>query len=340
MYSSGQLTCSFCAYSTNKRFNLQRHTRRVHGHELLNGEPQGANVEREDANVNIEDANVNMLVENVNIEDENVNSTEEGSNNRVKCPDCYKTFASKKTLSNHIPICKKIQNPYSCPICLLAFSARQSKSRHMKTCKSNAAASHSGFAGAPQLQNITNNNTTNNNTTNNNTTNNNTTNNNLLNINNTYNIHINNFGEEDLSYITPQLMYNWLLQKNGIGLFNFFKHVHLNMEAPQNHNIRDHPMKKMVEVKQEGEWVVADCEDTLDKALRKCRGELLAHSSDPEFREKLDAADSTTELYNLLQNHMNFGVDTTPNYFYKIMRMFCAEIVNFARKQNNNTLCL
>lgn len=192
----------------------------------------------------------------------------------------------------------------------------------MKICKSHAIAPPPSMFPA---QNITNNNTTNN------TTNNNTTNNNVNIINNNYNIHINNFGEEDMSYITPQLMYQWLMQKNGLGMFNLFKHVHLNLDAPQNHNIRDHPMKKMVEVKKEGEWVVADCEDTLDKALRKCRGKLMAHSNDPEFREQLVPDDEG--LYNLLQNHLDFGVDSTPNTFYRIMRMFCAELVNFARKQ-------
>ena len=157
-----------------------------------------------------------------------------------------------------------------------------------------------------------------------------TTNHTYINNSNTNTINVtivNNFGEEDLSHITPQLVYNWLMQKNGLGMFNFLKHVHLNNECPQNQNIRDHPKRKLIEVQKGGKWVVADCEDTLDKALRKYRAQMIARSCDPEFKEKIS---NDAELFDLLQNHLEFGMTTTPNEFYRIMRMFCAELLNFA----------
>jgi hypothetical protein len=154
-----------------------------------------------------------------------------------------------------------------------------------------------------------------------------TTNNNTS--NNITHIHVNDFGEEDLSYITPSLIYSCLLQKNGVGLFNLFKYIHMNMDAPQNHNIRDHPRRKMVEVRRENKWVIADCEHTLETALRKCCQLLLSHSNDAEFRETLP---NSGEWRSLVHNHVTFGPYSTPNYFYRIRRMFCCELMNLARE--------
>ena len=316
MDDSRVLICSFCEYSTKRRYNLQRHTKVVHGHELMDGEHTGANVSLEGANVNVEGANVNVEGANVNVEGVNV----EACVSTWKCEDCYKTFRNKKNLQQHKLICKKVPNPLTCPLCLQTYSCRAGKSQHMKTCKARLANQVSTKTIQPTVaQTIGTQINNNNNTTNN------------IQINNTININVNDFGKEDLSHITPQLMGQWFMQKNGVGLFNFLKHVHLNMEAPHNHNIRDHPSKKMIEVKKEGSWVVADCEDTLDKALRKYRSELIAHSNDPEFKKRLNQDEM--ELYNLLQHHLEFSAETTPNSFYKIMRMFCAELINFARAQ-------
>ena len=332
MDDSRVLICSFCAYSTKRRYNLQRHTKVVHGHELMDGEHSGANVNVEGANVSLEGANVSLEGANVSHEGANVslegaNVSLEGANveqpaanvEEIKCPDCYKTFRNKKNLQQHRLICRKVSDPLACPFCAQTYSCRATKSRHMKICKARLANQVSTKTIQPTVAQTIGTQINNNNTTNN------------IQINNTININVNDFGKEDLSHITPQLMGQWFMQKNGVGLFNFLKHVHLNMEAPHNHNIRDHPSKKMIEVKKEGSWVVADCEDTLDKALRKYRSELIAHSNDPEFKKRLNQDEM--ELYNLLQHHLEFSAETTPNSFYKIMRMFCAELINFARAQ-------
>ena len=80
-----------------------------------------------------------------------------------------------------------------------------------------------------QPQKIINNNS--NNTTN--TTN--ITNNNLTN-NVTVQIQINPFGKEDISHITLE-DYKKCLEQRFPGLFEYIKLVHLNKNAPQNHNV-------------------------------------------------------------------------------------------------------
>lgn len=118
------------------------------------------------------------------------------------------------------------------------------------------------------------------------------------------------------------------MQTNGMGMFNFFKHVHLNENVPQNHNIRDHPQRNMLEIQKDGKWWIVDREAVLEKALRKYRCQMIARSGDPEFKERVPDED---DLYKILQNHLDFGAATTPNEFYRILRMIYAEIINIAR---------
>ena len=292
MDDSRVLICSFCAYSTKRRYNLQRHTKMVHGHEILDGEHGQQNVNPGQQNVNL------------------------------RCSSCTKCFDQLWRLKRHMQNCKG-DATLTCPNCSVVLSCRQAKSRHMKHCKAHPKEVVICTDAPPQHHVIAS--QTNHITTTNYTTN-------IVNNNIQVNV-INNFEEEDLSHITPHLIHNWLMQKDGVGMFNFFKHVHLNLEHPQNNNIREHPLRRMVEVKKEGEWVVADCQDTLDKALRKYRCQMIARSGDPEFKEKMGDND---ELLGLLQNHLDFGATNTPNDFYKIMRMFCAELINFARQQKRH----
>lgn len=225
---------------------------------------------------------------------------------------------------------------------MMSFDNKFKKYHHLKKCKariipsSNSSASHithavtvptsvppSLLSTIPQhISNTEQNANTINNTQNNNTQNNNITNNN--------NITVNNFGSEDKRHVPREMMYQWLLQMNGVGMFNYFKHLNFNMDVPQNHNILDHPNNKMLSVLSDGEWIAADAEVTVDTALKKCRADLISCSSDPEFRKLVNVQE---DVLNILQNHLNFGSDSTPNHYYKIMRMFNAELFNFMHRK-------
>ena len=81
---------------------------------------------------------------------------------------------------------------------------------------------------------------------------NNTIKNNQINSNN--NIIINNFGNENMDYITDNMLKNLLLQgSNSIPCL--IKQIHFNPEHPENHNIRIKNKKlKYAEVRENNEW--------------------------------------------------------------------------------------
>ena len=316
MDDSHVLICSFCGYSTSRRYNLSRHTKTVHGHDLVHATQKVAQTAQKVApttqKVALAAQKVAPLAQEV---------AQDGEPAQHQCEKCRKTFTRRWCLLRHEPTCSGVSDPLTCPVCREKFVSKFAKHRHMVRggCKAFELSCAEPVV-PPSQTYITNHNTT----YNNNTIHNNQTNVQLI---------INNFGDEDMSHVTPQLVYDWLMQKNGVGMFNFLKHVHLNHAVPENHNLREHPTKrKMIEVKKGGKWVAADCEDTLDKALRKYRCQMIARSGDPEFREKIT---DENEVFHLLQNHLQFGANTTPNDFYKIMRMFCAELLNFAQSQQS-----
>lgn len=92
-------SCEHCSYTTNKKYNLERHVATVHAAHRPDGPI-----------VNFETA-------------------------VHKCPHCYVACTSKRKLNAHIIVCKNIENPHQCHKCRKVFSCRASKSRHMKTCQ-------------------------------------------------------------------------------------------------------------------------------------------------------------------------------------------------------------
>jgi hypothetical protein len=323
------LTCSFCGYSTSKRFNMNRHTKTMHGLALLECEPTEPKVAKDEPKVAKDEPKVAQDEPKVAKDEPKVADTMTSGTRHV-CNECNNVFATSSSLKRHREICKKVVNSLTCPICLEMFHNKHQKYHHMKKCKARELtvttlhpSAHS-VAAAPQPTHI-------NTTEQNAEVINNTTNTNIhTNIDSINNIVINNFGSEDKSHITRDMMHQWLLQTNGIGLFNYFKHLNFNMDVPQNHNILDHPNRKMLSVLTDGEWIAADAEVTMDAMLKKCRADLISCSSDPEFRRIVTEQE---DVLMILQNHLKFSSESTPNQYYRIMRMFNAELINFMHRK-------
>ncbi len=105
-------------------------------------------------------------------------------------------------------------------------------------------------AGSSNAATITNNN----NITTNNVTNNNTITNNNTTTNNTTNITVNNYGQEDTSYIPHDVLGRRLLAKTK-GVIDTIKDLHLHDDHPENHNIYMLSSRRDVfEVFQDGAW--------------------------------------------------------------------------------------
>lgn len=114
--------CSQCNYTTNRKYNLDRHIGMVH---IL----ERPNVESERPNVELERPNVDFERPNVDSERPNVDSG-------IRCSGCSKVFTSKLTLSRHVRWnrCKGYVDKFECPHCHATFSSRSSKSHHMSRC--------------------------------------------------------------------------------------------------------------------------------------------------------------------------------------------------------------
>ena len=100
---------------------------------------------------------------------------------------------------------------------------------------------------------------------NNNTDSNNTTDSN----NKTVNIHINNFGSENLSYLTPEFMKALMCDPNvGVNdaIPEIVRHIHFNPDHPENHNVKARDEESVL-VRKSGAWKEADATRTIDKML-------------------------------------------------------------------------
>lgn len=101
--------CSYCSYTTNKKYNLNRHIFSVHFEEF----------KREQIVINAS--------QNVTSESQNVTLT-------FCCSACGKDFTTKRSLNRHYSVCTGKTNILECEYCKKMFANRCSLSRHRKIC--------------------------------------------------------------------------------------------------------------------------------------------------------------------------------------------------------------
>jgi hypothetical protein len=129
----------------------------------------------------------------------------------------------------------------------------------------------------------------------NNTTNNNNTQNNTNNIN--INIQLNNFGQENTSYLTPEFL-TYCLSNPKKGMASLIEQIHYNKDFPENHNLRCKSLKKNIFEKfVDTQWTLCDASNTLDELIKKGYRILETHfaeqfSNDPEFFDDEDRAEA------------------------------------------------
>ena len=113
-------------------------------------------------------------------------------------------------------------------------------------------------------------------------------NNTTINNGNTYNIQLNNFGQENTSYLTPEFL-TYCLRNPKKGMPSLIEKIHYNKDYPENHNLRCKSLKNNVfERFIDAQWTLCDASNTLDELIKKGYRILEAHLaetylSDPEF---------------------------------------------------------
>lgn len=210
---------------------------------------------------------------------------------RTQCPLCNKTV-SKYKLSRHTVVCKSntTQNMVQVPIETLENLQAQINELRGELQKQKDG------SGASTSTSIVNNNTT----SHNNTT-----------INNTYNIQLNNFGQENMSCLTPELL-TFCLTNPKKGMSSLIEKIHYNKDYPENHNLRCKSLKNNIfERFVDTQWMLCDASNTLDELIKKGYRILEAHFaetflSDPDFFDDEHRVESMQRFRQVLTDKTNY----------------------------------
>ncbi len=256
--------CLHCNYSSDKRFNVKRHIDKVHK--------------------DIGNAESDIVLSSDTDELEEVKDDDTKEHPNLTCTKCNKKYSNARYYKAHIKNCQGCVNKLECPHCHKQFKCRSTKSHHIKSC-------------ATSIQNIQNINTTNNNTTNN--IDNSVTNN--INNNNIIHIHVNNFDQEQLGYITAEFI-KACFDKGKFGIDPMLDKIYFDKEHPENHNVQLTSLKhSLVEVLKNGSWVAQGLNETIDRMITNSSLTIRSHPIvvDAANKEDMDFMHKLGQLSNL-----------------------------------------
>ena len=251
--------CLRCGYIAKQRCNLVNHLRRK----------------------NI----CNPIIMDISIEDiinfyqfdipQNPSKTPQKPSNSVKnnlnkypqkpsiCPSNFTHFSNSKIDKN---------SNFECPYCLKVCSRNDNLKRHIRTCKikkdkDKLEKENQELKEVIEKLVLENKKISS-------VTNNTTNNNNCNNDNRIVNIHINNYGQENTKYITPEYLQE-LIEKPFQAIPELIKFTHFNKDHPENHNIKITNKKDpFVKVLKNDKWELADRKDIIIDLIDKKHSEL------------------------------------------------------------------
>jgi len=315
---SKALKCPLCSYSTDRTYNFKRHVATKHDScEIV---PQ-QNINLPQQNISIPQQNISTPQQNISISQQNISISDDIDQNTCEkdkciCILCAKKFAHKWVLDRHTKTCKGTSNALECHLCGKEFAHVQSKHRHIKTCKGRPCTELTIPANTTQILSQTNNN-------------NNYTSCNVNNgtVNNTVNINVNCFGQENMQHITNAFKDARLHEFNGRGIFNLIKSVHFNPELPENHNIRKHD-NKYCKVFDDGEWMLRSLKSAISDLVHRYKQVLCERLIDIDYK-KLEMCEET--WMQIWQNLMKFDKNKNPADFYRTIRDVMALMENLER---------
>lgn len=170
---------------------------------------------------------------------------------------CGKEYSQKSSLYRHNKNCDKYQK-YQTLVKTVKELRQDIKmlKRQNKKIDNNANASYN-------IMNVTNNNNNSNNT-----------------INNT--IVVNNFGEEDISHLSPRFLENCLYLMSH-GFKDLTRAIHLDKNKPENHTIQVTNIKSpYVKVRKDGKWIYKNRNEAINDLIWKENQILKSHYEENE----------------------------------------------------------
>ena len=201
-----------------------------------------------------------------------------GNSNNIapKCSEMLQNsqkLECESSISENI-ILEKIINPikkkqYECLYCKKAYTRNSNLKRHLITCKKNnqdtiQMESQDKFSKLLKSQNELQNQITNLINKKDNPTN---ITNIINNVNNTTNIVINNYGNENLSYIGIDEL-NKFVKNIPPGIMKLIEVIHFNPQHPENKNLRITNKKlPFIQIRKKNKWILGDKNDIINNLL-------------------------------------------------------------------------
>jgi len=258
--------CKLCSYTTNKSFNLKRHTACVH-RSLENTIAVNRCIDAENRCIDTENRCIDT--ENRCTESEIRNDTK-----KIKCSCCYKTFTRSQRLLDHKSKCSGKSHPYECVRCHHILSSFCTLARHKKTCsgtltcvfpvaKENQVERLEQQVEELKLQLLQHQPPSTNISTGhvNNTS--------IVGDHNTANIiNINGIGKEDITFLTNNPRFKSFMTsciKNQLdGVMEYLEKKHFHPRHPENHNLKKLTKKdSFMECYDGTKWRLRYCDDIL-----------------------------------------------------------------------------
>jgi hypothetical protein len=336
-------SCSICSYCTDRNWNLDRHmssahsktieeTKRVYECSICNHTfASKQSLSRHEKHcvefAPVSGANVSINGANVSMDGAIVSMTQ--LSKKHTCPRCSKEYVRKIDLEKHLYNCKGVLETIACCYCNKLFYHRSSKSRHQQVCEykekqlihpSNTYTTHemdihglsSGSSGVTvqniQTQNIIHN----------------------QNIIGTQQIIVNNFGNENMTHLTPQFIERCIRNAISSGVSDMVRKIHFDPDVPENNNIRIESFRRQqLRIYQDNDWMVKDKTDVIDDMIeRVCMvmREYYNGEDGRQFKDEDETQHSRMYIYRLIEI-----MNKMPTQHHPLRRKIFAMIVNFCK---------
>lgn len=108
-------------------------------------------------------------------------------------------------------------------------------------------------------------------------------------MNKTVNVYLNDFGQENISYLPKEFLHSCFARKD---LITLLENIHCDREHPENHNIRVKSQKRnQIEVRENRKWMIKDEDEALEDAIKNGYRILVRHG----FKHKKEIIDERLE---------------------------------------------